>query len=71
MSLETTIPDDGRPTRPLPVRQLIRLSLYWLGLSSIFAGLNVILTGQSVDIAQGVDARKAKGKKTSKQGAGD
>jgi MFS family permease len=46
MSLETTIPDDGRPTRPLPVRQLIRLSLYWLGLSSIFAGLNVILTGR-------------------------
>src|SRR6185312_6966728 len=33
--------------------------------------INVILTGQSVDIAQGVDARKAKGKRTSKQGAGD
>ena len=46
MSLETSIPDDGRPTRPLPIRQLIRLSLYWLGLSSIFAGLNVILTGR-------------------------
>jgi len=46
MSLETSIPDDARPTRPLPIRQLIRLSLYWLGLSSIFAGLNVILTGR-------------------------
>jgi S-adenosylmethionine synthetase len=33
--------------------------------------INVILTGQSADIAQGVDARKAKGKKTAKQGAGD
>ncbi|MEM6820699.1 MAG: methionine adenosyltransferase [Verrucomicrobiota bacterium] len=29
------------------------------------------ITGQSPDIAQGVDARKAKGKKTSEQGAGD
>jgi len=30
-----------------------------------------ILTAQSPDIAQGVDARKAKGKKTAEQGAGD
>ncbi|MEO0453203.1 MAG: methionine adenosyltransferase [Verrucomicrobiota bacterium] len=29
------------------------------------------LTGQSADIAQGVDAKKAKGKKTAEQGAGD
>ena len=33
--------------------------------------VNTIVTQQSPDIAQGVDARKAKGKKTSKQGAGD
>jgi len=33
--------------------------------------VNVIITGQSPDIAQGVDARKAKGKKTAQQGAGD
>jgi S-adenosylmethionine synthetase len=33
--------------------------------------VNVIVTQQSPDIAQGVDARKAKGKKTGKQGAGD
>jgi S-adenosylmethionine synthetase len=33
--------------------------------------VNLLLTQQSSDIAQGVDARKAKGKKTSKQGAGD
>jgi len=33
--------------------------------------INLLVTQQSPDIAQGVDARKAKGKKTSKQGAGD
>ncbi|HPY32138.1 MAG TPA: methionine adenosyltransferase [Verrucomicrobiota bacterium] len=33
--------------------------------------VNVMVTTQSPDIAQGVDARKAKGKKTAKQGAGD
>ena len=36
----------GRPTARLPNRELIRISLYWLGLSSIFAGLNTILTGR-------------------------
>jgi MFS family permease len=34
---------DGRPTATLPVPELVRLSLYWLGLSSIFAGLTNIL----------------------------
>jgi len=34
---------DGRPTATLPLPQLVRLSLYWLGLSSIFAGLSNIL----------------------------
>jgi S-adenosylmethionine synthetase len=33
--------------------------------------VTVLVTQQSPDIAQGVDARRAKGKKTSKQGAGD
>jgi len=33
--------------------------------------VNVLMTQQSADIAQGVDARKVKGKKTAKQGAGD
>ena len=33
--------------------------------------VNVLVTQQSPDIAQGVDAKKAAGKKTSKQGAGD
>src|SRR5436190_6963261 len=33
--------------------------------------VNVIVTQQSPDIAQGVDARKAKGKRSARQGAGD
>ena len=33
--------------------------------------INNYLTGQSPDIAQGVDAKKAKGKKHAEQGAGD
>jgi len=37
---------DGRPTTRLPHRELIRISLYWLGLSSIFAGLGTILSGR-------------------------
>lgn len=36
----------GRPTERLPVRELVRLSIYWLGLSSIFAGLTTILAGR-------------------------
>ena len=33
--------------------------------------VNICVTQQSADIAQGVDARKVKGKKTAQQGAGD
>src|SRR5580765_7065382 len=36
----------GRPTTRLPNRELVRISLYWLGLSSIFAGLSFILAGR-------------------------
>src|ERR1044072_5537497 len=52
MTSQTTTADpaaaaDGRrPTARLPLRELLRISLYWLGLSSIFAGLNTILTGR-------------------------
>jgi MFS family permease len=44
----TTQPDPatGRPTERLPVRELVRISLYWLGLSSIFGGLNTIMAGR-------------------------
>ena len=36
----------GRPTAQLPTTQLVRLSLYWLGLSSIFIGVSQILSGR-------------------------
>jgi MFS family permease len=36
----------GRPTTLLPNRELVRISLYWLGLSSIFAGLSTIMAGR-------------------------
>jgi MFS family permease len=39
-------PATGRPIGRLPKRELFRISLYWLGLSSIFAGLNSIMTGR-------------------------
>lgn len=35
-----------RPTEALPRTQLVRLSLYWLGLSSIFIGVTQILSGR-------------------------
>jgi len=41
-----TDPITGRPTDHLPNRELLRLSLYWLGLSSIFAGVNFILSSR-------------------------
>ena len=42
------IDESGRPTGLLPKRELFRLSLYWLGLSSIFAGLGAILQGRLI-----------------------
>src|SRR4249919_1087769 len=39
---------DGRPTTRLPNRELIRISLYWLGLSSIFAGLIAIIVQPTI-----------------------
>ncbi len=37
---------DGRPTTPLPNLQLVRLSLYWLGLTAVMAGVSQILAGR-------------------------
>lgn len=40
-------PESGdRPSEPLPAGQLVQMSLYWFGLSSIFTGLTAILTGR-------------------------
>ena len=36
----------SRPTQHLPVSQIVRLSLYWLGLSAVFAGIGGILVGR-------------------------
>jgi MFS family permease len=47
--MDPSVVDSGtseRPTALLPKRELFRLSLYWLGLSSIFAGLSFILTSR-------------------------
>jgi MFS family permease len=38
--------ESARPTAELPRLQLVRLSLYWLGLSSIFIGVTQILSGR-------------------------
>ncbi len=46
MTQQGVDPRTGRPTAHLPIRELFRLSLYWLGLSSIFSGLVIILTGR-------------------------
>src|SRR5918993_3875046 len=48
-----------RPTDRLPVGQLVRLSLYWLGLSSVFLGLNTILGGRILFEGLGDEAYKA------------
>jgi Na+/melibiose symporter-like transporter len=31
----------GRPTRPLPMRQLLAISVYWLGINAIWGALNI------------------------------
>jgi S-adenosylmethionine synthetase len=77
---EITIPKIGtrNPTDVIDVPSIAREAIREIGYvndDDVFHAdkvfINLILTGQSVDIAQGVDARKAEGKKTAKQGAGD
>jgi S-adenosylmethionine synthetase len=62
----------------LDVEQIARKSIREIGYvndDDVFHAdrvfVNLLLTQQSADISQGVDARKVKGKKTAKQGAGD
>ena len=52
---------DGRPTIRLPNRELIRISLYWLGISSIWAGMGSILSGrlEFTDLVDKQDAGRA------------
>ncbi len=39
----------GRPTGTLPTRQLVDLSLYWLGLTAIWAGLDAVILPARVE----------------------
>jgi MFS family permease len=62
MTVEATVmaADEGaRPTATLPTGQLVRLSLYWLGLSSVFTALNIILGGRILFEGLGDEAMKA------------
>lgn len=38
----------GRPTATLPARQLVRLSLYWLGLTAVMGGISALLANRLV-----------------------
>ena len=51
--------EGARPTATLPNGQLVRLSLYWLGLSSVFTALNIILGGRILFEGLGDEAMKA------------
>ena len=62
----------------IPINQIVRDTVREIGYvhdDDVFHArkifVNILITDQSHDIAQGVDAKKAKGKKTSEQGAGD
>ena len=37
---------DGRPTMLLPISQLMRISLYWLGISTVWSGILDIVNGR-------------------------
>jgi MFS family permease len=45
---ETIVDDDAgaRPTERLPMRQLVQLSVYWLGINSIMGGIGVVVQKQ-------------------------
>jgi MFS family permease len=39
MAAGPTNDSDGRPTKPMPLAQLLRISLYWLGISAVWSGI--------------------------------
>src|ERR1051325_8717203 len=62
----------------IPINQIVRDTVREIGYvhdDDVFHArkifVNTVITDQSGDISQGVDAKKAKGKKTAEQGAGD
>ncbi len=44
-----SVPMIGRPTRLLPLSQLLNLSFYWLGLTAIWAGLDATVLPKRMD----------------------
>ena len=44
----TAIPDDGRPTQVLPLRQLFQLSVYWFGINAIWGGIDGVILQERV-----------------------
>src|ERR1041385_2005729 len=62
----------------IPINQIVRDTVREIGYvhdDDVFHAkkifVNTVITDQSGDISQGVDAKRAKGKKTAEQGAGD
>ena len=45
-SSQPTHDADGRPTRLLPLGQVIKISLYWLGISAVWSGILDIVNGR-------------------------
>src|SRR6266446_2436320 len=78
---EITIPNLPRGTHlesVIPINRIVRDTVREIGYvhdDDVFHAerifVSTVITDQSHDIAQGVDARKARGKKTAEQGAGD
>ncbi|HME89071.1 MAG TPA: methionine adenosyltransferase [Chthoniobacterales bacterium] len=73
-----SLPDDQPLTAVLPIDQIVRETVREIGYvndDDVFHADKIeiqnIITKQSPDIAQGVDARAAEGKETAEQGAGD
>src|SRR5262245_42982767 len=73
-----SLPDNQPLAAVLPINQIVRETVREIGYvndDDVFHADKIdiqnIITKQSPDIAQGVDARGAEGKETSEQGAGD
>jgi S-adenosylmethionine synthetase len=72
------LPKNAHLEDVIPINQIVRETVRDIGYvhdDDVFHArkifVNILITDQSHDIAQGVDAKKAKGKKTAEQGAGD
>jgi MFS family permease len=44
----------GRPTRELPLRQLLSLTIYWLGINAIWTGLHVLVLPKRMEAIFGL-----------------